>query len=221
MFWDIAHCARHANKKPGSQKGQEIRGSFVGFAQDVGHQLTFLVLADDSRKVIELSVLRLANCPENKMRLDEKNLRLDEAAGKELRRKVNFTTAGRDPCLAEGLIVKTPVPDEEKLNDVSLPEGDDDSVDTEIGAPEPIDELPDLPENSDEELLNHSNKEEEPSEVLKGKQGHRKKKDTFQGSHRRDQSSIPVRRSSRPQRDANVWEALDPTKSKLDHKIDR
>ena len=26
MFWDIVHCARYANKQPGSQKGQEIRG---------------------------------------------------------------------------------------------------------------------------------------------------------------------------------------------------
>jgi len=47
------------------------------------------------------------------MRLDENNLRLDKAAGKELRRKVNFTTAGRDPCLADGFIMKTLVPDED------------------------------------------------------------------------------------------------------------
>jgi len=74
VFWDVAHCARHANKQPGSQKCQEIRGRFVGFAWDVGHKLTFLVLTDDSRKVIKLSVLCLANCPENEMRLDENNL---------------------------------------------------------------------------------------------------------------------------------------------------
>jgi len=73
----------------------------LGFAWDVGHKLTFLVLADDTRKVIKRSVLRLADCPENEMRLDENNLRLDKAAGKELRCKVNFTTAGRDPCLAD------------------------------------------------------------------------------------------------------------------------
>jgi len=57
MFWDIVHCARHANKQPGSQKGQEIRGRFVGFAFDVGHALTFLVLTDDTRKIIKRSVL--------------------------------------------------------------------------------------------------------------------------------------------------------------------
>ena len=84
VFWDIVHCARHANKQPGSQKGQEIRGRFVGFAWDVGHKMTFLVLTDDTRKVSKRSVLRLANCPENEMRLDENNLRLNKAAGKEL-----------------------------------------------------------------------------------------------------------------------------------------
>jgi len=220
MFWDIACCAHHASKQPGSQKGQEIRGRFVGFAWDVGHKLTFLVLADDTQNVIKRTVQRLANCPENEMRLDENNLRLNKAAGKGLRSKVNFTTAGRDPCLADGFIMMTPVPDEEKLNDASPPEGDDDSVDTEIGTPDSIEKVPDLPENCDEELLNHAI-EEKPSEVLKGKQGRRKKKDAFQGNHRSDKSSIPVCKSPRPQRDANMWKAFDPTKSKLDQEIDR
>jgi len=66
--------------------------------------------------------------------------------------------------------MKTLVPDEEKLNDVSPPDGDDDSVDAEIGTPEPIEEVPDLPENYDKELLNPPIKEE-PSETLKGKRG--------------------------------------------------
>jgi len=166
--------------------------------------LTFLVLTDDTRKVIKRSVLRLADCPENEIRLDENNLRLDKAAGKELRCKVNFTTSGCDPCLADGFIVKTLVPDEEKLNDAPPPDGDDDSIDTEIGAPESIEKVPDLPENHDEEILNHPTEEEDPSEMLKGKRGRRKKKDTFQGNHRSDRSSIPVRRSSRLQRDANM-----------------
>jgi len=169
MFWDIVYCACHANKQPGSQKGQEIRGCFVGFAWDVGHKLTFLVLTDDTRKVIKRSVLRLVDCPENEIRLDENNLRLDKAAGKELRRKVNFTTAGRDPCLTDGFIMKTLVPDEDKLNDVPPPDNDDDSADTEIGTPELIQKKPDLPENYDEEVLNHPTEEEDPSEILKGK----------------------------------------------------
>jgi len=84
MIWDIVHCACHANKQPGSQKGQEIRGHFVSFAWDVGHKFTFLVLTDDTRKVIKRSVLCLADCPENEIRLDENNLRLDKAAGQEL-----------------------------------------------------------------------------------------------------------------------------------------
>jgi len=117
--------------------------------------------------------------------------------------------------------MKTLVPNEEKLNDVSPLDGDNDSVDTEIGAPESIEKAPDLPENHDKEILNHPTKEEEPSEILKGKQGRRKKKDTFQGNHRSDQSSIPVCKSSRLQRDVNVWETLDPTKLKLDQEIDR
>jgi len=153
------------------------------------------------------------------MRLDENNLQLNKAAGKELRLKVKFTTAGRDPCLAVGFIMKTLVPNEDKLNDLSPPEGDDDSVDTKIGTPDSIEKVPDLPENYDEELLNPPI-EEEPSETLKGKRGRRKKKDTFQGNHRSDRSSIPIR-SSRLQRDANMWEALDPTKLKLDQEIDR
>jgi len=217
MFWDIAHCARHANEQPGSQKGQEIRGRFVGFAWDVGHKLTFLVLADDTRKVIKRSVLHLTNGPENEMRLDENNLRLVKVAGKELRRKVNFTAAGRDLCLTDGFIMKTSVPNEEKLNDASPPDDDGDSVDAEIGTPESIEKVPDLPENLDEEILNHPTEEEEdPSEALKGKRGRRKKKDTFQGNHWSDRSSIPVRKSSRLRRDANVWEDFDPTEAKLD-----
>jgi len=116
--------------------------------------------------------------------------------------------------------MKTLVPDEDKLNDVSPPEGDDDSVDTEIGTPDSIEKVPDLPENYDEELLNPPI-EEDPSYILKGKRGQRKKKDTFQGNHRSDRSSIPIRKSSRLQRDANMWEALDPTKSKLNQEIDR
>jgi len=182
MFWDIACCARHANKQPGSQKGQEIRGRFVGFAWDVSHKLTVLVLTDDTRKVIKHSVLCLADCPENEIRLDENNLRLDKAAGKELRRKANLTTAGRDPCLADGFIMKTLVPDEDKLNDVSPPDSDDDSVDTEIGTPESIEKVPDLPENYDEEILNHPTEEEEPSEMLKGNEDNGRRRTPSKGT---------------------------------------
>jgi len=116
--------------------------------------------------------------------------------------------------------MKTIAPDDEKLNDAPRPDNDDDSVDAVIGSPESIEKVPDLPENYDEELLNPP-AEEEPSKALKGKQGSRMKKDTFQGSHWSDQSDAPVRRNSRSQRDANMWEALDPTASKLDHEIEK
>jgi len=182
--------------------------------------LTFLVLADDTQKVIKRSVLRLANCPENEMRLDENNLQLDKAAGQELERKINFTTAGRDPCLTDGFIVKTIVPDDEKMNDVPHPDNDDDSVNAEIGNPASIEKAPDLPENYDEEMLNPP-VEEEPCKALKGKQGRRTKEDTFQGSHRGDRNDVPICRSSRLQRDVNMWEALDPAKSKLDQEIEK
>jgi len=74
MFWDIVCCARYANKQPSSQKGQEIQGRFVGFAFDVGYAPTFLLLTDNTRKVIKRSVLRLAEGPENEVRLDQNNL---------------------------------------------------------------------------------------------------------------------------------------------------
>jgi len=74
MFWDIACCARCANKQPGSQKGQEMHGRFVGFTFDVGHALAFLALTEDARKVIKRSVLRLDNLPENEIRMDRNNL---------------------------------------------------------------------------------------------------------------------------------------------------
>jgi len=155
MFWDIVYCARYANKQPGSQKGQEIRGRFVGFAFDVGHALTFLVLTDDTRKVFKRSVLRLAELPENEIRMDQNNLRLDKAAGETIKRKLNFRTTGCDPCLAEGFIMKTLVPDTDAMNDVPpvVDQNEEDSVEEEKSVPIPLDDVPELPENMDEELV--------------------------------------------------------------------
>ena len=65
------------------------------------------------------------------------------------------------------------------MNDVITPAEDDDSVDTEVGTPVAIDEVPDLPENMDEEML-HPTIEEDPEEALKGIRGRRTKKDTYQ-----------------------------------------
>ena len=225
MFWDIVYCARHANKQPGSQKGQEMRGRFVGFAHDVGHALTFLVLTDDTRKVVKRSKLRLAECPENEIRMDENNLRLDRAAGQTIKRKIHFRTAGRDPCLSKDFIMKTLAPDTDKMNDVTPPfedQEDDSSVDTEIIEPEPIDDVPELPENMDEEMVNPLPKSE-ADDFLKSNRGRRGKKDQFQGSRRQGaKSPTPgTRRSDRLRSRANMMSVLDPVKAKLDGKIEK
>ncbi len=195
----------------------------MGFAWDVGHALTFLVLTDDTRKVIKRSVLRLAECPENEIRLDQNNLRLDKAAGQTIKRKVNFRTAGRDPCLADGFIMKTISPDTDAMNDASPPvedQGDDDSVDTEVITPASIDDVPELPENMDEEMVNPT-PDPEDTDFLSGKRGRREKTDQFKGSHRRGNRS-PVsglRRSARLRKEAHTMSILDPVKAKLDDKI--
>ena len=80
MFWDVVYVSRYKDKHYsggiGTKKSDEIRGRFVGFSWNVGHALTFLILTDDSRKVISRSRVRLANVPEN-------NLKLDREAGEE------------------------------------------------------------------------------------------------------------------------------------------
>ena len=64
MFWDVVYCARYEDAQykgqVGSQKSDEIRGRFVGFAWDVGHVLTFKILTDDTHRVIKRSQVRLA-----------------------------------------------------------------------------------------------------------------------------------------------------------------
>ena len=74
LFWDVVYVTRYKDKsysrQVGSSKSDEIRGRFVGFAWDVGHALTFLVLTDDTQKVIPRSRVRLANVGENNLKLD-------------------------------------------------------------------------------------------------------------------------------------------------------
>jgi len=84
----------------------------------------------------------------NEMSLDENNLWLDRAAGQALRCKANFTTAGRDPCLAEGFAMKTLVPNIDQMNDVSPPDDDNESVDTEVRAHDFVEKVPHLPDIS-------------------------------------------------------------------------
>ena len=52
-------------------EGTEERGEFVGFAENCGHTLTFRILTDDTKKVIERSRVRSALDPASR------NLRLD------------------------------------------------------------------------------------------------------------------------------------------------
>jgi len=177
MLWDIVYCARYANKQPGSQKGQEIRGRFVGFAFDVGHALTFPMLTDDTRKVIKCSVLRVAKSPENEIRMDQNNLRLDKAAGQTIKQKLNFRTTGHDLCLAKGFIMKTLVPDTDAMNDMSPvdDQNEEDSVKEEKSVPIPLDDVPELPENMDEELVQPVTRDDS-DDFLKNHRGRRKKK---------------------------------------------
>ena len=58
-------------------ESREKSGRFVGFADNVGHAMTFLVLTDDTRKVIPRSRLRPANP-------DEPNLRIEPIDGEEI-----------------------------------------------------------------------------------------------------------------------------------------
>ena len=75
LFWDVVYCARHKDKDfknlLGSEKSNEIRGYFVGFAWNVGHALTFKILTCDTHKIIYRSVVRLANDAHNNLKLDK------------------------------------------------------------------------------------------------------------------------------------------------------
>ena len=59
-----------SHEKVGSEKSDEIRGRFVGFAWDVGHALTFKILTDDTKRVIKWSKVRLSKSGENNLKLD-------------------------------------------------------------------------------------------------------------------------------------------------------
>ena len=74
LFWDVVYVSRYKDSQysgqPGSEQSSEVRGRFVGFADHVGHALTFLVLTDDTKKIIPRSRLRLANETENNLKLE-------------------------------------------------------------------------------------------------------------------------------------------------------
>ena len=53
LFWDVVYCSRYTEhdykEQVGSEKSDEIRGRFLGFAWDVGHALTFKILRYQAR----------------------------------------------------------------------------------------------------------------------------------------------------------------------------
>ena len=63
-----SHFPSMSNEKP---------GRFVGISEHVGHALTFMILTDDTQKIIHRSVVRSANNP------DARNLRADTPPDKE------------------------------------------------------------------------------------------------------------------------------------------
>ena len=74
LFWDVVYVHRYKEKgysgQPGSTKSDEIRGRFVGFAWSCGHELTFKILTDDTKKIIHRSRVRLAKEGVNNLKLD-------------------------------------------------------------------------------------------------------------------------------------------------------
>ena len=68
-FGEPVYYASHIK---GFQAGHEDKGEFVGFAEDCGHIMTFLVLTAETREVISRSAIRSALDPSSR------NLRLDD-----------------------------------------------------------------------------------------------------------------------------------------------
>jgi hypothetical protein len=103
LFWDIVYVPRYKGKKyqrqVGSQKSDEIRGRFVGFAWHCGHALTFKILTDDTKKIIYRSRVRLAVDGEN-------NLKLDAEAGK-IPKRIYFRSKRDDDLVDENFRLPT------------------------------------------------------------------------------------------------------------------
>ena len=74
MFWDVVYVPRYKGENytgmPGDEKSTEVRGRFVGFSKNVGHQLTFKILTDDTKRIIHRSRVRLAEEGVNNLKLD-------------------------------------------------------------------------------------------------------------------------------------------------------
>ena len=72
-FWEPVYYRRHDSSFPSDTK--EEAGHFVGFATSVGDALTYLVLTDNSSKVIHLSTVQSSVPP------GTRNLRLEPLGG--------------------------------------------------------------------------------------------------------------------------------------------
>jgi len=75
MFWDKVAVPRYSgsgySEQIGSVQDSEIHGRFVGFADSVGHNLTFLILTDDTKEIIARSRVRLMQDEENEIDLSK------------------------------------------------------------------------------------------------------------------------------------------------------
>ena len=71
IFWDVVYAKRYKDSKyngqVGNKKTNEIKCRFVGFADHVGHALTFKLLTCDTRQIIYRSQVRLGSDKENKL----------------------------------------------------------------------------------------------------------------------------------------------------------
>jgi hypothetical protein len=76
-FYDSIYYKRDESEggKEFPSSSDELKGRFVGFSENVGHQMTYKILTDDNLKVIHRSRIKLAEL--------DPNLRLDEPTGTE------------------------------------------------------------------------------------------------------------------------------------------
>ena len=83
-FWERVYFPRYEGPYP--SESTEISGRFVGFSQHVGHAGTFLVLTDDTQKVLHRSRVRSGEA------LKDRNLRLEPPSDGENPKSVESST---------------------------------------------------------------------------------------------------------------------------------
>lgn len=93
-FWQPVYVKVDDAKFP--SESREIRGRMVGFAENIGHAMTFLVLTDDTRQIIARSNIRPADIDRSR------NLRVDPIDGEKspppfIKSIHDFGSLGRPP----------------------------------------------------------------------------------------------------------------------------